>query len=49
MSRSDWVLLSDREASLQVSQIAEAAVEVPVRENLRLWTDDFNNIIQILK
>jgi hypothetical protein len=48
-SRSDWVLLSDREPSLQVPQIAEAASEVPVRENLRLWTDDFNNIVQILK
>jgi MFS family permease len=48
-SRSDWVLLSDREASLQVPQIAEAssAIEAPV--NLRLWTDDFNNIVQILK
>jgi MFS family permease len=49
VSRSDWVLLSDREASLQVPQIAEAASEVETRENLRLWTDDFNNIIQILK
>jgi hypothetical protein len=49
VSRSDWVLLSNREASLQVPQIAEAASEVPVRENLRLWTDDFNNIVQILK
>ena len=49
VSRSDWVLLSDREASLQVPQIAEAASEIATRENLRLWTDDFNNIIQILK
>ena len=48
-SRSDWVLLSDREASLQVPQIAEAASVVPARENLRLWTDDFNNIVQIIK
>ena len=49
VSRSDWVLLSDREASLQVPQIAEAASEIATSENLRLWTDDFNNIIQILK
>jgi hypothetical protein len=48
-SRSDWVLLSDRAASLQVPQIAEAASVVPARENLRLWTDDFNNIVQIIK
>jgi hypothetical protein len=48
-SRTDWVLLSDREASLQVPQIAEAAAPAETRDNLRLWTDDFNNIIQILK
>ena len=48
-SRSDWVLLSDREGSLQVPQIAQAGSVVPTRENLRLWTDDFNNIIQIIK
>jgi len=48
-SRSDWVLLSDREASLQVPQITEAASALPARENLRLWTDDFNNIVQIIK
>jgi len=41
--------LSDREASLQVPQIAEAGSEVPMRENLRLWTDDYNNIVQIIK
>ena len=48
-SRSDWVLLSDREGSLQVPQVAAAASVVPTRENLRLWTDDFNNIVQIIK
>ena len=48
-SRTDWVLLSDREASLQVPQIAEVATQVEPREDLRLWTDDFNNIVQILK
>jgi SAM-dependent methyltransferase len=48
-SRTDWMLLSDREASLQVPQIAEGATPVEPRDDLRLWTDDFNNIIQILK
>ncbi len=48
-SRSDWVLLSDREASLQVPQIAAVALTLEPRKNLRLWTDDFNNIVQILK
>jgi hypothetical protein len=49
VSRSDWVLVSDREASLQVPRIAEAVSELAPREDLRLWTDDFNNIVQILK
>jgi len=49
VSRSDWVLVSDRESSLNVPQIAEAASALAPRENLRLWTDDFNNIVQILK
>jgi hypothetical protein len=48
-SRTDWVLLSDREAPLQAPQIAEAASAFEPRPNLRLWTDDFNNIVQILK
>ena len=48
-SRSDWVLLSDREASLQVPQIAEAASIIEPSKSHRLWTDDFNNIVRILK
>jgi len=48
-SRSDWVLLSDSEAPLKVPQIAEVASVIEPPKNLRLWTDDFNNIIQILK
>jgi hypothetical protein len=48
-SRSDWVLLSDSEAPLKVPQIAEVATAIEPPKNLRLWTDDFNNIIQILK
>lgn len=48
-SRSDWVLLSDSAAFLQAPQIVEAATAIEPPKNLRLWTDDFNNIIQILK
>jgi hypothetical protein len=48
-SRSDWVLLSDDPASLARPLIAEAAKPIPPRPDWRLWTDDFNNLVQVLK
>jgi len=48
-SVSDWILLSDDPASLQRPQVAEVAIPVEPREGVKLWTDDFNNIVQVLK
>ena len=48
-SRSDWMLLSASPAALEKPTLAEAAVEVRSRPNWRLWTDDFNNLVQVLK
>ncbi len=48
-STSDWILLSDDPASLERPQIAEVATPVESREGMKLWTDDFNNIVQVLK
>jgi hypothetical protein len=48
-SRSDWVLLSDNPASLQAPQIASAVSPMESRPEWKLWTDDFNNIVQVLK
>jgi SAM-dependent methyltransferase len=48
-SVSDWVLLSDSEAALEPAQISEVAVPIEPRPDLKLWTDDFNNIVQVLK
>jgi hypothetical protein len=48
-SRSDWLLLSDRRASLDYPGLTDAATEVEVRRDWRLWTDDFNNLFQVLK
>ena len=48
-SRSDWLLLSDRRESLDRETLTEAATEVEVRKDWRLWTDDFNNLVQVLK
>jgi len=48
-SRSDWLLLSDQRESLDRAELTEAAKEVEVRNDWRLWTDDFNNLLQVLK
>jgi SAM-dependent methyltransferase len=48
-SRSDWLLLADRPAALDYRELTEAATEVEVRKDWRLWTDDFNNLFQVLK
>ena len=48
-SRSDWLLLSASKAALEKPALAEASVEVRSRPNWRLWTDDFNNLVQVLK
>jgi SAM-dependent methyltransferase len=48
-SRSDWVLLSDSETALEKEAIDEAAEAIEPRPDWRLWTDDFNNIVQVLK
>jgi len=48
-SRSDWLLLSDRHDALDRPALTEAATEVEVRKDWRLWTDDFNNLVQVLK
>jgi hypothetical protein len=43
------VLLSRDAASLQKPPIAEGAQPMPSRPDWRLWTDDFNNLVQVLK
>jgi len=48
-SRSDWLLLSTRRESLDYPALTEAATEVEVRKDWRLWTDDYNNLFQVLK
>ena len=48
-SRSDWVLVSDSAGSLAVPLIAAAATPIEPRRDWAPWTDDFNNIVQVLK
>jgi hypothetical protein len=49
-SRSDWVLVSRDPAALKRPAIAEAGAR-PAEDQpaWRTWTDDYSNLIQILK
>ena len=48
-SRSDWVLLTTNPALLEHPRLTEAAQPIAQRPDWRLWTDDFNNLVQVLK
>jgi spermidine synthase len=49
-SRSDWVLVSRDAAALRRPAIEEAgATGIEDRADWRTWTDDYSNLIQILK
>jgi spermidine synthase len=49
-TQSDWVLVSRDARALEANQIEEAGAE-PAEddERLRTWTDDYSNLVQILK
>ena len=46
---SNWVLLADTPGALDDPDFAHAAQPVRARHSDRLWTDDFNNLVQVLK
>jgi len=48
-SKSDWVLLSDNTELLNRPELADFATPIDPRRDWRLWTDDFNNLLQVLK
>jgi len=48
-SRSDWVLVARNMNVLGRTAIAGASEPIPPHPQWRLWTDDFNNIVQVLK
>ncbi len=48
-SRSDWVLLSDNAELLARPGLADFATPIEPRPDWRLWTDDYNNLVQVLK
>jgi len=48
-NRSDWVLVSRNHALLASPRIATAATAIPDHPGWRVWTDDFNNLFQVLR
>jgi hypothetical protein len=49
LARTDWVLVTRDPARLKPESIAKAASKIIEIDGLRVWTDDFNNLFQILK
>jgi SAM-dependent methyltransferase len=48
-SRSDWVLVSANKDLLARPRLAESTLPIESRPDWRLWTDDFNNLVKVLK
>ena len=46
---SDWVLLTRAKKLLLKPDILEATYIIPPEPGWRVWTDDFNNIVQVMK
>ncbi len=48
-SRTDWVLVTRNQKLLEHDSIKDNTSQITEIPRLRLWTDDFNNLVQILK
>jgi len=46
---SSWVLVAKDPARLADPKLAEAGSEITPRRDWRVWTDDFNNLVQVMK
>jgi SAM-dependent methyltransferase len=49
LAKSDWVLVSRDRKRLERSEIASVASPIETIPSLRIWTDSYNNLFQILK
>ena len=48
-TQSDWVLVSRTQQSLEAADIKAVSEAVAEQPTWRLWTDDYNNLVQVLK
>jgi hypothetical protein len=46
---SDWILLARNNSVLGRAEIASKLEPLQSRRSIRLWTDDYSNLFQILK
>jgi len=46
---SDWILLTKDRPFLLRAEILDSTYVIPPEPGWRLWTDDFNNLLQVLK
>jgi hypothetical protein len=46
---SSWVLVARDPARLSDPKLTEASTNISARRDWRVWTDDFNNLLQVLK
>jgi hypothetical protein len=49
LTAADWLLITLNRDVLHQTEIIRAAEPIPFRPGLRMWTDDYNNLMQILK
>lgn len=49
LSSATWVLMTRNRDFLAQSDIVEAAQPIPPRVGLRLWTDDYNNLLHVIR
>src|SRR5262249_34684166 len=46
---ADWVLVTANEDFLAQKSFAEAVSLIPTKPGLRLWTDDYNSVLPLLR
>ncbi len=46
---SSWVLLSRDPSRLNDPRLVDPSIAITTRRDWRVWTDDFNNLVQVLK
>ncbi|MGH9667002.1 MAG: spermidine synthase, partial [Bryobacteraceae bacterium] len=49
LSATDWVLITRDRAFLERPEVIAAATPIDPHPGLRLWTDDYNNLFQVMK
>jgi hypothetical protein len=48
-SGTDWVLLSENDAAFSQEPLASRVLHIQPNPALSLWTDQFNNLLDVLK